>query len=328
MMSSKNPIVRALIALCFCGAAASAQAQQFQQWISDASGSTKVGTQVKVERFTPATGRQIKAAGFDFVRFGVWINSMQAEDYRKRVGDAFAAAQQSGLPVLLTVRSTVPLARSATGQTVRDAQLQMAARQLADMIRDLDSAYGRNLLAIELWNEPDLPTYWPTGDVETTFPVYMRMLCTELKRIHTPSPIIGFGFAKVPLPGSKSDRLLRRVAESSAHCIDAVSYHAYGMSELQIENASTYIRDQYGLPALITEWGASSGGWAGASGQAENIESFLSKRRSMKTPLVSIYEWQDTRNGKNTRERNLGLVDAAGEEKPALGAALTVLRKR
>lgn len=48
----------------------------------------------------------------------------------------------------------------------------------------------------------------------------------------------------------------------------------------------------------------------------------------MNTPLISIYEWQDTVNGKNARERNFGLVDASGTPKPALGAALEALRKQ
>jgi hypothetical protein len=51
-------------------------------------------------------------------------------------------------------------------------------------------------------------------------------------------------------------------------------------------------------------------------------------RESTNTPLISIYEWQDTANGKNARERNFGLLDASGARKPAFGAALTALRKQ
>jgi hypothetical protein len=52
------------------------------------------------------------------------------------------------------------------------------------------------------------------------------------------------------------------------------------------------------------------------------------KRDSMMTPLLSIYEWQDTVNGKNVRERNFGLVNASGAQKAALNATLTALRRR
>jgi hypothetical protein len=100
------------------------------------------------------------------------------------------------------------------------------------------------------------------------------------------------------------------------------------MSESQIKAASRYIQSQYGLPALITEWGVSSGSKRGINGQAADIQSFLAQRNALKTPLVSIYEWQDTASGKNARERNFGLIDASGTTKPALQAASAALSKR
>ncbi|WP_434111780.1 cellulase family glycosylhydrolase [Paraburkholderia caffeinilytica] len=330
MISFKNLLKTGVIviALCMVGITMKAQAQQFGQRVFDSEGPLNVGTQVKVERFTSTSAMQIKAAGFGFVRFGVWVNSMQTAEYRKRVAGAFAAAEKAGLPVLLTVRSTIPLAQSSqSDEAARNAQLRDAAQQLIHVVNDLVGTYRNNVLAIELWNEPELPAYWPTGDVETTFPVYMRMVCAGLKNVHAWKPVIGFGFARAPASGSRSDKLLQSLQSSSDHCIDAVSYHAYGMSERQIQDASAYVLSRYGLPALITEWGVSSGAKGGMTGQAANIQAFLMKRASMKTPLISIYEWQDTANGKNARERNFGLVDASGTPKPALGATLEALRK-
>ena len=328
MISFQKLLKAGVVVLCMFSATTQVQAQRFRRWISDSEGPSKVGTQVKVERFTSTAATQIKAAGFSFVRFGVWVNSMQTGEYQKRVASAFAAAQEAGLPVLLTVRSTIPLAQSSSGEAARNAQLHDAAKQLIRVVSNLVGTYGSNVLAIELWNEPELPTYWPTGDIDTTFPVYMRAVCTGLKAVHASIPVIGFGFATVPASGTRSDKLLRSLRSSSSHCIDAVSYHAYGMSELQIQDASMYVLSRYGLPALITEWGVSSGSRRGIAGQAADIESFLMKRGSMRTSLISIYEWQDTANGKNARERNFGLLDASGAQKPALGAALTALRKQ
>ncbi|MFM0284664.1 cellulase family glycosylhydrolase [Paraburkholderia sediminicola] len=306
-----------------------AQAQQVRQRIFDSEGPPMVGTQVKIERFTSTSAMQIKAAGFSFIRFGVWVNSMQSDDYQKRVGNAFAVAQEAGLPVLLTVRSTVPLALSLqSDEAARNAQLRAAAKQLIHVVSSLVGTYGNNVLAVELWNEPELPAYWPTGDVNTTFPVYMQTVCAGLKNVHALTPVIGFGLARAPVSGSQSDKLLQSLQSSSDHCIDAVSYHAYGMSEKQIQDASAYVLSRYGLPALITEWGASSGARGGMTGQAANIQAFLMKRASMRTPLISIYEWQDTVDGKNARERNFGLVDASETPKPALAAALAALRRQ
>ena len=64
-----------------------------------------IGVQVKIQNFTAADAAQIKSAGFGFVRFGVWSDSLTAKAYQKQVSDAFAAAQSAGLPVLLTVRA-------------------------------------------------------------------------------------------------------------------------------------------------------------------------------------------------------------------------------
>ncbi len=316
-----------VIAFCMCSAAMQVQAKK-QDWISDHEGASKVGVQVKIERFTPTTAKQIKATGFSFVRFGVWTNSMQTAEYQKKVTDAFNAAQAADLPVLLTVRSTIPLARSSNDEAARNAQLRDSAKQLINVVGSLAGANGSDLLAVELWNEPELPTFWPTGDVDSTFPVYMQAVCSGLRAVLGTTPVIGFGFATVPASGSHSDKLLQSIQSPSSHCIDAVSYHAYGMSESQIREASVYVRSRYGLPAVITEWGVSSGRNGGIAGQAADIKLFLLKRNSMRTPLISIYEWQDTAHGKNARERNFGLVDASDTQKPALRAALTVFGKQ
>lgn len=305
-----------------------AQVPHFRHWITDREGPPHIGTQVKIERFTFADAKNIRAAGFSFVRFGIWVNSMPATAYQARVSRAFAAAHSAGLPVLVTLRSTVPLVQSSSNEANRRLQVRDAAKQLVVNVRQLVGVHGPDVLAIEVWNEPELPTYWPTGDVDATFPVYIQAVCAGLKTVDRSIPVVGFGFATPPASGSKSDRLLQSLDSSPQHCLDAISYHAYGMSEAQIKAASGYVQSRYALPALITEWGVSSGSKRGRDGQAADIESFFAQRDAMKTPLVSIYEWQDTASGKNARERNFGLIDASGTKKPALEAASAALHKQ
>lgn len=328
MISIQQLSKQGVLALCMLIVSVQMHAQDFRHWIADSRKPPKVGIQVKIERFTSTMADRISAAGFSFVRFGVWVNAMQTAEYQRQVADAFASAQEAGLPVLLTVRSTVPLAQSSSDEAAYNAQLRDAAAQLVRAISNLVDVYGGNVLAVELWNEPDLPTYWPTGNVETTFPVYMQAVCAGLKVLRGSIKVVGFGFATAPASGSRSDKLLQSLRSSPDHCIDAVSYHAYGMSAQQFQDASRYVLSRYGLPVLISEWGVSSGGKGGIAGQAADIQAFLMKRDSMMTPLLSIYEWQDTVNGKNVRERNFGLVNASGAQKPALDATLTALRRR
>jgi polysaccharide biosynthesis protein PslG len=326
MMSCGKIIGTVLVLLGLCSAAQASDAPPWGAWRPDRPGPVMVGTQVKLDRFTPVMAELIKATGFRFVRVGVWVNSMQARDYQLKVDSALQTARDAGLTVLLTVRSTAPLVQNASDDAARDAQLRDAAAALTGTVTALADQYGDNLLAIELWNEPDLPTYWPTGAVETTFPVYMRAVCQGLEPLRASTTIIGFGFSAPPVPGSLPDRLLRSMGRSPHDCIDAISYHAYGMNEQQIRDASAWIRSHYGLPAAITEWGISSAAKGGLTAQASGIGTFLKVRSLLETSLVSLYEWQDSENAATARDRNFGLLDAAGATKPAYDAALRAMR--
>lgn len=315
----------AALALAFLASAA--DASTFRQWITDADGATRVGVQVKIERFTPAMAQQIKAAGLKFVRFGVWVNAMHGAAYRANVVRAFEAAREGGLPVILTVRDTAPLLSGDVADTAtRDDRLRVAAGRLTATIVQLARSYRGEILAIELWNEPEFRKYWPTGQTDETFPVYMQAVCAGLKEIRATTPVIGFAFATPPASGSMSERLLRDAGMPSNGCLDAVSWHAYGKSMEDIARVSQYVHATFGLPAIITEWGVSSGRFGTESGQAAAIGAFLRERSGMNTPLISIYEWQDTDNAQNSKERNFGLVDASGARKPAFDAVSSALK--
>ncbi|MCC8394819.1 cellulase family glycosylhydrolase [Paraburkholderia sp. MMS20-SJTR3] len=294
-------------------------------WPANRHGSIRTGTQVKIERFDTDAATRIKAAGFSFVRFGVWVDALRSADYRQRVVRAFASARAADLPVLLTVRSTRALMPAGLDRPAGEAHLRDAAAQLVQAVSELSRTYRAQMLAVELWNEPDLPAYWPTAQVDTTFPLYMNAVCAGLAANPVTVPVIGFGFSTAPVAGTAAEKLLRSVTAGSAHCLAAVSYHAYGMSVPQIQQAASEIRARYGVPALITEWGVSSGGSGGVAAQSQRIGALLAKRNTLATPLISIYEWQDTATAKNARERNFGLVDPLGAAKPALGAAISAL---
>lgn len=321
-------LLRYLIVTAVCCLAALSSAGERQSWLLEGSQHQRVGVQVKVERFSSAAAAEIKVAGFDFVRLGVWTNSMRDPAYRRLVESAFANAQSVGLPVLTTVRSTVALATGARSDSERGAMLQLDATRMADVIAQLARQHAGNLLAVEIWNEPELPKYWPTGDVDVTFAPYMRAVCKRLSATRLSVPIIGFGFARPPIPAAMSYRLLQQLKPELARCVSAISYHAYGVAPMQIRDADNDIQGRFGLPAVVTEWGAPSLGSNGATSQATRLAAFLKSSGTMATALVSIYEWQDTVTGPSERERNFGLVDALGLKKPALGAVAGVLRAR
>jgi hypothetical protein len=281
-----------------------------------------IGVQVKIQNFTPADAQQIKAAGFGFVRFGVWTNSLGSATYQTRIHEAFATARSADLPVLMTVRSTVSLTSTTTGSP----DLASAGDSFAHSIVDLENAYHSQLVAIEIWNEPDLPTYWPTGDFELTFAPFMGAVCDSLKKREHSTPMIGFGFAKAPTTGSKATAALTRIVEDHPQCLNAVSYHPYGMSSAEVSRSQAFIMDTFKLPGVISEWGVPSlSSIGGTAGQASRITSFIADIKKLNTPLTSIYEWKNSDSGSNDREKSFGLVTSDGNPKPAATAVQAVL---
>ncbi|VVO66624.1 hypothetical protein PS876_01088 [Pseudomonas fluorescens] len=280
------------------------------------------GIQVKIQKFTAADAAEIKAAGFTFVRFGVWSDSLTAKAYQKQVSDAFAAAQSAGLPVLLTVRAIKPL--TPTPDNVDE--LTKAGESFATALTGLEKTYSSQLVAIEIWNEPDLETYWPTRNFATTFVPFMSAVCKSLQATAQTTPVVGFGFARAPTAGSASTVALNRIVSEYPKCLDAISYHPYGMTATQISNAQSFIQQNFHLPGVISEWGVSAlSSNGGIDGQASKVSAFIVDVKKLNIPLTSIYEWRNSESGSNEREKNFGLLTTDGQPKPAKMAAATQL---
>jgi hypothetical protein len=283
-----------------------------------------IGIQVKIQNFTATDARQIKEAGFGFVRFGVWTNSLANPAYQTRIKEAFAAAGSADLPVLMTVRSTVALTNS-TNSGSRD--LASAGESFAHSVINLENTYHSQLVAIEIWNEPDLSKYWPTGDFEQTFVPFMSAVCNSLSKRDYSTPMIGFGFAKAPTANSKASVALTRIVNDHPQCLTAVSYHPYGMSHSEISRTQAYILDTFHVPGVISEWGVPSlTRIGGTTGQASRITDFIAGIKKLNVPLTSIYEWKNTDSGSNDREKNFGLMTSDGKPKPAATAAQALLK--
>jgi hypothetical protein len=281
-----------------------------------------IGVQVKIQTFSPADAEQIKAAGFGFVRFGVWTNSLGGAAYQKQISDAFAAAKSADLPVLMTVRSTKALT-SASGNA---SELAAAGESFANSVKALESSYGAQLVAIEIWNEPDLAKYWPTRSLDTTFVPFMSAVCRSLQGKPQSTPMIGFGFARPPSAGTTSALALNKIVSEYPQCLSAISYHPYGMSGAQISKTQAFIQQNFHLPGVISEWGVpslSSNG--GIEAQAGKISTFIADVKKLDIALTSIYEWKNSETGSNDRERNFGLLTSDGQSKPAKMAVSTQL---
>ncbi|WP_025111082.1 glycosyl hydrolase family 5 [Pseudomonas sp. H1h] len=279
-----------------------------------------IGVQVKVQNFSAADAQLIKTTGFSFVRFGVWTDSLNTQAYQQQVSDAFAVARAAGLPVLMTLRTTQPLNTS---------DLAAAGVAYANALASLATTYGSQLVAIELWNEPDLDAYWPTGNFDTTFVPFMSAACKTLQDKPQATPVIGFGFARPPTAGSASTVALNRIVSQYPKCLNAISYHPYGMTGTQISNAQAFIQQNFHLPGVISEWGISAlSSNGGTEGQASKISAFVADIKTRNIALTSIYEWKNSDTGSNDREKNFGLLTSDGQPKPAETAVRTQLSQQ
>jgi hypothetical protein len=303
------------------------EVQASRDFSLESEGEPRVGVQVKVETFSVDDARGIASNGFAFVRFGVWTDRLTDTAYLKRVASAFDLAARAGLPVLLTMRSTAPLADTPGASPER---LESAGKQFGAQVRAVSQQYASQLIGVELWNEPDLSRYWPTGDVSETFPQFMRGVCASLAGMTPHVPIYGFGFSRAPVGHNMADELLSSALARSPACIDVVSYHAYGMTPRQIRDVALEVRNRYGLATAITEWGVPTQGSQVSSpeNQASRFGAFVTSLDVRATPLVSIYEWKDTQRAATARERSFGLLDATGVPKRALAVVRAYLTGR
>lgn len=73
--------------------------------------------------------------------------------------------------MLLTVRAIKALPATSP------AELNAAGATFANAVTGLEKSWSSQLVAIEIWNEPDLETYWPTRNFDTTFVPFMAGMC-------------------------------------------------------------------------------------------------------------------------------------------------------
>ncbi|KWI26333.1 hypothetical protein [Burkholderia stagnalis] len=291
-----------------------------------AAGGLRVGVQVDIKDFSAADAARIRKIGFEFVRLGVWTDNLGSRTYRQQIEAAFAHAKAADLGVLMTVRILHSFGTLPVDPTPRAAVLSSVGAAFGHSVAALMQAHASQLLAVEIWNEPDLEKYWPSGDVEVTLSPFMQAACAQWLK-HSPKvPVLGLGFSRPPSEGSIPDKLLAQVVQRAPGCLGGVSYHAYGMTGAQVSAVSADVRKRYGLPVIITEWGVPSiPATGGDAGQAEKVGAFLAALHGAGVALVSIYEWKDSRNGFDQAQRSYGLVTVSGAAKASLGVAAAEL---
>lgn len=194
-------------------------------------------------------------------------------------------------------------------------------------------AQGRNVLAFEIWNEPDNATFWQAGDVT----LYAQLLAETKQAIKQEDParkVVNGGPSWANLP------YILQLAQTGALAnLDAFAMHGYRGNKAPETLASDMVRmrdvlSANGLTTTIwnTEWGYSSFGTIDTAVYGDGFDErarqwqALMVLRSLLTqvalnlPLITMYELYDTGSDPSAAEANYGLLTSALSPKPAYDA--------
>jgi hypothetical protein len=196
----------------------------------------------------------------------------------------------------------------------------------------------------QVWNEPNLPVYWPDGPDPAA---YARLLAETAKGIKAADPgaeVLSAGLAESRL-GTPFDEFVRGMYRAgAAEAVDVFALHPYGRDAsgtVEVVRRTRELLKELGddAPIWITELGWASGGPAspftvGEQGQAARIRGALAELAERRQELgirgVVYYNWRDSPpfpGGRDFFGLHTGLLRRDGSAKPALKAFADTVRR-
>lgn len=196
--------------------------------------------------------------------------------------------------------------------------------------------------AWQIWNEPNLATYWPLAHSARDYTRLLSVVAPAIRGADPGAEVVSAGLPDsrrssdwaIPLDGYLDDLL----HEGAGRWIDALAINAYAPTADGVVALARRVRralDRRGLSRVrlrITEVGWSTDGPASSyrttpSGQARRIRATVTKlaaqRASLRLDGFVYYGWRDARpyaGGKDFWGLHTGLLDLAGTPKPGLNA--------
>jgi hypothetical protein len=192
--------------------------------------------------------------------------------------------------------------------------------------------------AWQVWNEPNLPAYWPTGPSARQYTALLKAVNHSIKRADPGAEVVTAGIpqSRLGIPLLKFVRGMYRAGARSA--FDTLAINPYGRTVQQIVLRASVARqtmNRYrdaGARLWLTEVGWASDGptsqfTAGADGQAALIGQLFAALAGRRDALglrgIIYYNWRDIAFGPDVHDYwgfHTGLVDESGNRKPAWDA--------
>ena len=190
----------------------------------------------------------------------------------------------------------------------------------------------------QVWNEPNIPAYWPTGPNPAEYAVMLRTVAGGIRAVDPGAKVVTAGLNESEL-GIKLVPFLNGMYRAGAKgSFDVLALHPYAPgSDLVMAQVSRAVRElrRNGDPArtLVTELGWATGSRSrralvvSEAGQSSLIRRTLAElaryRGRLRLDGVFYFNWRDVSPAPGSRDRwglHTGLMREDGSPKPALQA--------
>jgi polysaccharide biosynthesis protein PslG len=266
-------------------------------------------------------------------------------EYDAYVADVTAAGIDI-LPILYTPpefraprgpeRGTYPPARAADMAAFAERLVRRYGPD-GDFWREHPELRERPIGAWQVWNEPNLPVYWPDGPDPEAYVGLLEAVAEGIKAADPNASVVSAGLSESSHGVPFAEYVEGMFEAGAGDALDVFALHAFARDTAGSVGAAETTRELLGdlgssAPIWITEVGWASGGprspfTVGEEGQAERIRTTLSalgrRREELGLRGVIYYSWRDApiyEGGQDFFGLHTGLLDIEGREKPALAA--------
>jgi hypothetical protein len=293
----------------------------------------RLGVNIHLLRDDPALDRAY-AAGFAFVRMDMlWANVERNGRFRFFAYDALLNALDArGLGVLWILDYGHPDHGGSTPRRFQDiAAFGRFAEAAAAHFK------GRNV-RYEIWNEPNTAQFWTPSPSPLEYAALLREAVASIRRADPAAKVSSGGLSR--MDGAFLSRAIDPALASELTAIGIHPYPKEGPESVVPEFAALreWMARALGERVEIwdTEWGYSSADLpkeAPSNGHSETgrkHQAALAVRElltvwNLGLPLAVYYDLRDDGDDAANQEHNYGLLDAKGNEKPALVAVRNLM---
>ena len=294
----------------------------------------------------------ISRAGIGWIREGFLWHELEPSpgDWRtSRYDDLVERSLRHGVQVLPVLAFGTPWA-ATDGTGLPRNLLRLSAPRLdawETYVRQMVTRYGDRLHAWEIWNEPNLPSYWkPAPDANAYAKIAGRAFAT-IKEHGPDDTVLTAGFSpekadRPDLPAYDEGVFVRALAALTPRPFDVLGYHPYtvfrhGVTPAQTEtlfqnNFSNLLAGLEGSPAApvwITEVGVSTidriTTEEDAAGHLAVLLTLASARADVRK--VFLYNFRDAGTDPLEKEHGFGLLHYDYTPKPGYFAYRTFIAR-